>query len=164
MARCAVSTTIDAPPEDVWAHLVDIERYPELISGIKGVEKQTEGPVGVGTRFRETRVMFGKEATEEMEFAAVDPPRSFELVAESHGARHLTTTSLAPESGGTRVEMTFETTPVKLLAKLMMPLSGLMLKSCRKAMEQDLADVKAAIESVGAEPAAGSPPDAGAPA
>ena len=69
-----VTRTIDAPPEIVWTLITDIANSPQVISGIDSVTilGSTEG-FGVGTRWRETRTMFGKEATEEMEVSARSP-------------------------------------------------------------------------------------------
>jgi len=147
MARCEVATEIARPAHEVFAALARIESLPEVVSSIVSVDMLTEGPVGVGTRFRETRVLFGKEASEVMEFSRFEPPREFEFVAESHGARYVTTTRVVDVSGGSRVEMSFEATPISAVAKLMRPLAGLMLGACRKAMRGDIEDIKAALES-----------------
>ena len=78
-----------------------------------------------------------------------DPPRSYVVEAESHGAHYRTEITLAPEGGGTRVTFVFAARPVSLVARLFSVLSGLMLKSVRKALEQDLDDLKRAAESAG---------------
>ena len=67
---------IEAEPEQVFLLFTDIEKFPENLSGIERVELLTAGPVGVGTRFKETRIMFKRETTEEMEVTRFDPPRA----------------------------------------------------------------------------------------
>jgi len=54
---------IAAPPMRVFAAASDFRNAPQRIHGIKKVEMLSTGPVGVGTRFKETRVLFKKEAT-----------------------------------------------------------------------------------------------------
>ena len=56
----SVDRHVDAPPEVVFAHASDFRRAPEFITAIAKMEILTSGPVGAGTRFRETRMMFGR--------------------------------------------------------------------------------------------------------
>src|SRR4051812_9790697 len=87
----AVDHFVAAAPERVFALASDFANLPKRIPDITKVELLTGDTVGVGTRFRETRVMFGKEAVETMEVAAFDPPHSYVLVANSCGARYEST-------------------------------------------------------------------------
>lgn len=113
--------------------------------------------MGPGTRWRETRVMMGKEATEAMEITAFDPPHGYTAEAESCGSHYWTRFSFAPDGAGTRVEMTFEGKPLTWSARIMNVLMGwLVTPMVRKCLTQDLADVKAFIER-GPEGAAARP-------
>lgn len=145
--KIAVSADIAAPPERVFALLADIERWPQTISAIRGVEILTDGPVDVGTCFRETRVMHGREAVEEMTVAAIEPPRRLVLTAENHGARYVAEQRLEPTAEGTRLTLAFEGVPVTLLARLLSVMAVLLKGSIEKALRQDLADVKRAAEA-----------------
>lgn len=147
MATLIVSEQINAPIETVFARCSDVTRWADTVSGIKQVELLTEGPVGDGTRFRETRVMFGKEATEEMTFSEFDPPNGYVLLAESCGSKYRTTHRFEPADGGTRITMEFHATPVTLGAKVLSPIFAVMKKSLEKCLRNDLADIKSAIES-----------------
>jgi len=138
---------VAAPPEKVFAIASDFARAPETIRGIAKLELLTDGPVGVGTRFRETRVFFKREAVEEMEVTAFDPPRGYSLGAESHGCRYLTEYRFEPSGDGTDVVFTFSATPLTTVAKvmcfLMKPMAKMMLKECAKDMD----DIARAAES-----------------
>jgi carbon monoxide dehydrogenase subunit G len=144
-----VSTSIyfDAPQDRVWEVVTDLANAADRISAIMRLELLTDGPVGMGTRFRETRVMFRKEASEEMEITEWDPPHRYVTEAESHGARYRTTISCTPDGDRTRVEMTMEATPLSFFAKLMGVALGWMMKGvCRRAFETDLEDLRSVIE------------------
>ena len=104
------------------------------------------GPVGMGTRFRETRIMFGREAQEEMEITAFDPPRSYEVGAESHGCRYHTVFTFSPVDSGTEIEMRFQATPLTMTAKMMAAAFKPMMNSIVKVIDADLEDLKAAAE------------------
>jgi carbon monoxide dehydrogenase subunit G len=147
MPTLTVSETVEAPVDTVFERCSDVTRWAETVSGINKIEVLTEGPVGDGFTFRETRTMFGREATEEMTFAEFSPPGGYVLLAESHGARYRTTHRFEPADGGTRVTLTFEATPVSLGAKIMSPLMRFMKKGLEKCLRDDLADIKKAIES-----------------
>jgi len=137
---------IAATPEQVFAAATDFQRAPEIIRGIVHTEILTDGPVGVGTRFKETRVMFKREATEEMQVTRFDPPAGFDLTCENHGCRYLTTFRMQPSGAGTKVEMTFDVTPLTTPAKVMGFLMRPLMKSCLKETAKDLDDLAAAVE------------------
>lgn len=130
--RMKLSRRIDAPPEKVFALATDIENWADRMDGIVKVEMLTDGPVGVGTRFKETRIMFKKEAVEEMEVSKFEPDTLF---------------TLRGESCGSIFESTHTFRPVTFFARLMSPLCSLMAGSMRKCIEKDLDDLKSAAES-----------------
>lgn len=146
MAQFSMTTHVKAPIEKVFAAYSDFGNCAGRIKGIKRVEMLTSGPVGVGTRFKETRVMFKKEATETMEVSALEPNREYTLTCNSCGALFNSTFRFEPEAGGTQVTLDFDCKPVSLFAKLMTPLSWLMMGPMKKCIQQDLDDMKAHLE------------------
>lgn len=147
MPGITITETIAAPPEKVFARATDFPNAANIIQGIEKMEMLTEGPVEVGTRFRETRKMFGKLATEEMEVKTLDPPRMYALGAESHGSRYHTEFRFEPVGDGTRVTMEFQGEPLTMFAKVMTVMMKPMMKSMAKLCAKDLADLKAAVEA-----------------
>lgn len=159
MEEIVVSRVIDAPPERVWEVLTDIEQAPRTLSGVESVQVLTVGPYAEGTRWRETRTMFGRSSTEEMWVVLADPPHQTRVQAVSHGATFETTfvlTSPGAPAGsgdaasGTELTVRFgaQLDAPSRLHRLGMKLVGPMAtRATRKALEQDLADIAAAAES-----------------
>lgn len=147
MAELSISRTIPAPRSEVFARLSNFPQAADTIGAITQVEMLTEGEVGVGTRFRETRTVFGREATEEMEVTAFEAPRSYTLEAESHGAHYVSTFTLDETPGGTEVTLSFTATPLTVFAKIMSFLTKPMLKTVMKECAKDLDDVARSFES-----------------
>lgn len=152
---CAVSEQINAPTERVFAAATDFPTAPQRVSGITKIEMLTTGPVGKGTKFRETRVMFGKDATATMEVIDFQPGRSCTLGSTECGCEYRKVVSVRPAgggAGGTELTLDFSGKPLTFFAKLMSPLQSLMVKKVgAKALKKDLADLKAFLE----KPAAG---------
>lgn len=147
MGQMTFTKHINAPIERVFELASDFASAPQRIAGIHKVEMLTDGPVGVGTKFKETRIMMKKEATETMEVLAFDRPRGYTLGAYSCGTQYESTFDFVPEGGGTKMTMTFKYTPKSFFAKLFSPLAGLMAGMVRKLVEQDMEDIKKTAES-----------------
>lgn len=146
MQPIRIERAIAALPARVFAAATDVANWPSVVPAITRTELLTPGPVGPGTRFRETRTMFGREATEEMEIVAFEPGRSYTIGADSHGCRYRTRFDVEPTGSGTRLVMTFEAQPLtamaKVLAFLMKPMARKMAEMCA----QDLDAIKAHCE------------------
>ena len=52
MSRHARSIRIGAPPGDVWAAMVDVERWPVWASQFKRLERLDAGPLAAGSRVK----------------------------------------------------------------------------------------------------------------
>jgi carbon monoxide dehydrogenase subunit G len=150
MKQITTSIVVEAAPERVFAVFADFENAAANVGAIRSLELLGDGPIGVGKRFRETRVVFKKEATEEMEITAFDPPRGYQVSCESCGARFVSDFRFRPEGPGTRVDVDVGAQPLSFAAKLLSPLSGMMLKSCAKAVQGDLEDLRAVCEGTAA--------------
>jgi ribosome-associated toxin RatA of RatAB toxin-antitoxin module len=147
MPSASCSTTIQAPPRRVFEVFSDLAHAAGRVKAIKAIELLTPGPMRVGARFRETRVMFGKQATEEMEVVEFEPERAYAVACESCGAYYHSRFTFTPSGAGTRVDMTIRSEARSLLAKLMTPLAGMMMKQCAKAFEADANDLKQVCEA-----------------
>jgi hypothetical protein len=146
MAAISVKQHIRASAEAVFDAASDFANAPGRIKGIKKMEILTPGEIGKGTRFKETRVMFGKEATEEMEVTSFDRPSGYSLGCESCGCRYHCEFRFTPRGEGTDVEMTFNAQPLTLIAKIMGFLMAPMMKGMLKTCAKDLDDLREYVE------------------
>mmetsp|Transcript_3365 Transcript_3365/g.5879 ORF Transcript_3365/g.5879 Transcript_3365/m.5879 type:complete len:212 (-) Transcript_3365:963-1598(-) len=69
------STIIDAPPDEVWKAIIDIDNYPSTVSMVKAVERIDGSEKGyevtVGTRWKETRTYRGKTIVQTKTVSAI---------------------------------------------------------------------------------------------
>lgn len=146
MLQLTTSRNVAAPPARVFEVASDLRNAPGRIRAITKLEVLTDGPVRVGTRFRETRTMFGREATEEMEIVALDPPQSYVIGSESCGCRYRIEMRFVPKGTGTEMRMSFAAEPLTFMAKVMGALMKPMAKKMLAQCAQDLDDIAAHAE------------------
>ena len=147
--KMQLAETIDAGRDAVFARFADVDSWSESIEGITALDRMGEdGPLKVGSQFRETRVMFGKEATETFTVTQLTAPEVLTLRSESCGAEFVCRHDFEETADGrTRVTLDVRSKPLTLFAKVMSPMSVLMKGAMRKAMQKDLAEMKAACEA-----------------
>jgi uncharacterized protein YndB with AHSA1/START domain len=69
-----LTEVLPAPPERVFQALTDLDSAAEWMPGFVGIDRVGDVRQGVGTRWRETRIIYGKEVTEEIEVTHYHPP------------------------------------------------------------------------------------------
>lgn len=137
-----------APAETVWTIMTDLENWPKVVQAIESVERLDDGDdFGVGTRWRETRTMFGRQATETMQVTEVDPGRSYTVEARNRGATYTSVSSVEPTREGCVIEMSFDAQTSGVSKLLGATLGKLFEGATRKALLQDLVDIAQAAES-----------------
>ena len=139
---------INASREKIWAAVTDIENSADLVSAINEIEILEKPESGlVGLKWRETRTMFGKEATEVMWVTHAEAPKYYRTRAESHGAVYISEVRIREEGGQQILEMGMSAEPQSLMAKIFSPIMGLFMKgSIEKAFLEDIKDIKAKLE------------------
>lgn len=142
-----LEVTIGRPPAEVYAHLADVERWPEwlIASGIVRVERIEGGP---GERLRVEQRVAGRAATLDARITAAEPPSRFALEGrDADGVGVVIDAALAPDGVVTRLRWRLE---------LRLPLRYRMLESmvapqARRAATLDLEAFKRRLESVAAD-------------
>jgi carbon monoxide dehydrogenase subunit G len=149
VSAVTVQRTIDAPIERVWRTATDLRNMHENLTAVDAVEILTPGPFDVGTTWRETRTMRGRQATEEMTVTACEAPRRYVVEAQSRGARYRSEfTFEEPAAGLTVVTMTFDANADGTVARLMnKTLGGVMARAVGKVLAKDLDDLARVCES-----------------
>lgn len=147
----SVSEEIDAPRERVWNLITDIDRWADTISGIVDIEIIDRPESGIiGLKWREKRVLFGKEAVETMWISAAETHRWYETTAKNHGAVYSTRISLDDSANGANdnvvLTMTFSAQPTTLVARLMSVVSFMFNGTLRKMLQKDLEDIRLTAE------------------
>ena len=147
--QVSVSVDIDKNKTKVWQAITDIEHSAGRISGIDDIEVLDRPDDGlVGLKWRETRTMMGKEATEVMWITKAQQDDHYEVAANSNGTAYLSRLLLTPSGEGTQLTMTFTGKPQTVLAKLMSAILMPFFKgSIVKMLQQDLNDIKAYVEA-----------------
>lgn len=70
------------------------------------MEILTPGPIGKGTRFRKAKMVFKKEAAEEMKATEFEPSSRYVVEAEFQGTHDTSTCHLNPNAIATDIEIT----------------------------------------------------------
>jgi carbon monoxide dehydrogenase subunit G len=146
MVAMKVSNDIAAPVEAVFQQFTDIEHGATRVSGIKRVEMLTPGRVHLGTRWRETREVLGRDDDAEMEITAFERDRMYTISHHKAGVRVDTTFWFEPASGGTRVTVEFELGSGGLPPGFLAPLGWAIEGKVTRVLTHDLEDLKSSIE------------------
>ena len=140
---------IEKPIEDVWKAIVDFKNCSNYIESIVKLEiiddpKDTL----VGFKWKETRVMFGKEATETMWITDYVENEFYQTRAESHGSIYISRLSIELEEKHTKLTKSFSAEAQTFSAKIISTCMGFIIKgSMKKAVMKDLDNIKMHVES-----------------
>ena len=143
MANVTVTRSIDAQVDVVFRTVAHVEQFSQAVPGILRVEFLSEVKSGVGARFRETRMMMGREASTELEVTEYVENERVRIVSEAGGALWDTVFTVAPDGEGTELKMVMEARPRSMGARMTLPL---IIGTVRKAIEQDMDAVKSFCE------------------
>jgi hypothetical protein len=133
-------TVIRRSPEDVFDYCSDLRSELQWNPKVKYVEKLTDGPVGVGTRYRARWSNSGPTAVEVMQF---DRPCMWETNTTARGMIIRFQGTVADAAPGARYTAHLELHP-KGLARLVAPLA---LLAMRRQDQKNMRRIRQALES-----------------
>jgi len=148
MATIRVSREIAAPVDKVFSMFTDVEHGTDNVSGIKSVEMMTFGPLRLGSRWRETREVLGREDEAEMEITAFEQNHTYTITHHKAGVRVDTVFTFEKVPAGTKVSVEFGLNPQGLPPALLAPLEWAIAGKVRDVLSHDLIDLKTSIEKV----------------
>ncbi|WP_377915680.1 SRPBCC family protein [Bacillus songklensis] len=134
---------IEKPLEEVFAFAVDLHNTPKVMVYVLSSEKITEGPIGVGTQFRERRKMGAQDTTSILEFIEYIPNRSYTIQSETNGIEVIYRYQFKTYDNGTLVDFTGEVVAKNMMMRFIRPMVINMLK---KEDKDCLSLLKKAIE------------------
>ena len=139
--------TIHASRAAVWAAITDIENASEIISGIEKIEVLERPANGlVGLKWRETRMLFGEPAAVEKWITEAAENEFYRTRAEDRGVVFLTSMRISESSGGITLTSSHDSRPQGLVAKFTSIPMFLFKGVVKKAILQDLNDIKSVVE------------------
>ena len=127
MTGFKMSEWIARPPKDVFDFITAPDNAPRIVQSVISMVKLTEGPVRVGTRYRETRLMSGKEHQSELEIVEFEPMRKYAMQNVTDGIETIYRYNLQLERDGTRINLDCEV-KARGIKKLMLPMVVSILK------------------------------------
>jgi polyketide cyclase/dehydrase/lipid transport protein len=141
------SITINASTAAVWAATTDIANFAQLLSGVEEIEVVEKPATGlVGLRWRETRMLFGKPATVEKWITEAKENDHYKTRALDDGFVFLTTNRISESGDAVTLTGIHETRPQGFAARLKALPMVFFKGVIKKAILQDLNDIKAAVE------------------
>jgi hypothetical protein len=143
-----VQVTVHGSKAAIWAVMTDIANASEIIRGIEKIEVLEKPANGlVGLKWRETRMLFGKPATADKWITEAAENEYYSTRAESDGFVFLSTTSISESNGIITLTSAHDSKPQSIVARVMsVPMMFLFKGVAKKALLQDLIDIKSAVE------------------
>ena len=144
MKSILISRTIAAPLELVFETVSDVRNFRDAVPHITNVEFLSDQQVGAGTRFRETRLMNGREQTVELVVAEYIENDRVRMISDAGGTIWDTMFTVSKRPDNVALEMQMDIRPHTLFARIMTPLiRGMVVKG----VESDMDAVKAFCEA-----------------
>lgn len=105
------SITIARPPAEVFDFVSDERNEPQYNPEMTAVEKLTDGPIGVGTRWSATVQSRGRATTMELEVTEFARPFRIGSVSTMTTASIAGVLTFTPAPGGTRMSWSWDLRP-----------------------------------------------------
>ena len=139
MGSYKTERTIAAPVEMVFDAIAHVGKFKEVAPHIVKVEILSDIEKGVGSKFRETRVMKGRESSTVLECTEYEENKRVRFVSDEGGTIWDTVFTTEPRDNGTYMTMQMDARPHKFMARRVTPM---IMGMVGKAIEGDMDAVK----------------------
>ncbi len=136
------TVTIQRPADEVFAFLADFENIPRWNYAIEETRKASAGPVGVGTRYRQTRTVPSR-SVEGFEVTVFEPARRLAMHGQIGPFQATISYELEAVAGVTQLVNNVELDPSQAMLRLAAPLAVPRIKA---AVAQNLGKLRLVLE------------------
>lgn len=144
MSTSKSSILINAPIEKVFQTISIPENYCNAIPDVKKIEIISDIKKGVGTKFRETRKMNGKDVVTTLEVVEFEENKFIRLTSDAGGTVWNSTFKVKQIGEQVELSLQMKAKPYKFLAKLM---TRVVKGFIQKALDNDMKSVKKYCEA-----------------
>jgi len=144
MSTTTASVLIDAPVAAVFAVVANTDNFLKAVPHILRIEHLNDLRDEVGSRFKETRVVAGREAVTELEITEYVRNDHVRIVTDAGGTVWDSVFTTRAVGGRTELKLVMEATPHTMRARMTHPLIRGFLKG---ALQADMNSVKAYVEA-----------------
>ncbi len=139
MPKIVVTEQIESSPPAVFDAVANLENLPTAIPMIQRIEFLGDQKSGVGTRFRETRLMGKSEHITELEVTELVENEHVRMVSDTHGTVWDSVFTVKPDGESTTLEIAMDARGHRMFARAMnFLLQGLF----KKGLQSHIAAVK----------------------
>jgi len=144
MKTIKTTRMISAPLEVVFDAISNPTSFKNAVESIVSTEYLTDQQRGAGTRFRETRMMNGKEVSVDLEISEHVENQHVRMVSDSGGTVWDTIFTVEQSGDQVAMKMAMEARPHKFMARMM---NFLIRPMVAKAVESDMDAIKVFCEN-----------------
>lgn len=135
--------SIDAKPEDVYAYVADLTKHGEWSENLK-VESVSGGAVGVGSEYRSTGRMMGREIENHVRVVEYEPPTRFSFTADDGKTEFRQEFTFSSGNGGALLERRVSVEMNPIMTMLFKAVIGPLVAN--PSMNKSLNNLKAKME------------------
>ena len=146
MARFSHSIEVVQPLEAVFPWLLEEDKVPRWMSHVEEYRQLGDGPLGVGSRLRQTIELSDSRVSFELEVLRYEPPREAEARFATNGVEVVNVYTCEPAGAGTRVTQAMDAKPTSLSARVLIPVVRPRLE---RKLTEDLERLRAVLEAGG---------------
>ena len=138
----------NASPQQVWALLCDVKRFPEWVEFVERMVEAPDGAMEVGYSWRTYGGIPPFKFEMQWRVTESDPPRRQVRVGENRQAQLTFTMDMEPAGEGTRVRVQMDFQPRGVMVPISMIMWPLLMQGrAQSAMQTTFANAKRILEA-----------------